>query len=114
MNPASSVCVKTRFRTRWNEMLENPAPEGRTRLAQRFSPLGEVEGVIQVPEGGPRFHAPGQPLVGTRKETQSPPQRHLYPVEKFVDEKDQPWNPAAPTGWLGYFSAASAFLKLCF
>ena len=33
-----SVCVRTRsWVTRWNEVLENPAPEGRTRLARRFS-----------------------------------------------------------------------------
>jgi len=30
----------------------NPAPEGRTNLAQRFS-AGKVEQVIQVPEGRP-------------------------------------------------------------
>jgi len=33
-----SVCVKLVFwAIRWNEELENPAPEGRTNLAQRFS-----------------------------------------------------------------------------
>jgi hypothetical protein len=32
-----SVCVRTSFwAIRWNEELENPAPEGRTNLAQRF------------------------------------------------------------------------------
>jgi len=33
-----SECVRTRFRIiRWNQLSENPAPEGRSRLAQRFS-----------------------------------------------------------------------------
>ena len=33
-----SVCVRTDvLAIRWNEELENPAPEGRTSLAQRFS-----------------------------------------------------------------------------
>jgi hypothetical protein len=33
-----SVCVRTRFRpTKWNGLAGNPAPEGRTSLAQRFS-----------------------------------------------------------------------------
>jgi hypothetical protein len=34
-----SVCVGTRFRAiQWNEAQENPAPEGRTNLAQRRGP----------------------------------------------------------------------------
>jgi hypothetical protein len=37
-------------------MAEDPAPEGRPNLAQRLS-AGEVQEMIQVPEGRPSSHA---------------------------------------------------------
>src|SRR5271157_3445889 len=50
------VLTRPSFRAiQCNEMLENPAPEGRPILAQRFS-AGEVKKMIQVPEGRPSFH----------------------------------------------------------
>ena len=50
--------LTTRFRTtRWNGMLENPAPEGQTSLAQRFQRWEKCKIMIQVPEGRPSSHA---------------------------------------------------------
>src|SRR5713101_645617 len=50
----------------WNQLSEYPAPEGRLRLAQRFS-AGKRGIVIQVPEGRPssraHYSAPHHPLA---------------------------------------------------
>src|SRR5260370_177971 len=48
-------CMRTCFRaTWWVEAQENPAPEGRTSLAQRFSAGKRRRHMIQVPEGRPK------------------------------------------------------------
>src|SRR6266403_5822598 len=50
------VCVRLNLPTiPWNQLSENPAPEGRSSLAQRFS-AGKSGGAIEVPEGRPSSH----------------------------------------------------------
>lgn len=48
------------------------------------------------------------------KNRKNPTLRHLYPVEKIVDETGGARNSAKPTGWSGYLRTVLTFLRLCF
>ena len=48
--PQKCVRQNSFLAIRWNEMPEDPAPEGRTNLAQRFKRWEEYNIKIQVPE----------------------------------------------------------------